>query len=205
MVRDYNTAGNSVTDVDLRDFLDRQSSGLAREYCGIMEPEKSPLDEIMEEIDRALDAGFFYLAVATTLTLPDICVSLSETDGRSNGARYAAWCDANLTDGFGFVTGQDLFSFRCGVSHNGRFGDLKHNVARVVFSLPFGGNRFINMQINDAFVYSVEDFCRNIMRAVRAWYAANSGVARVVQNLERMGQYRPEGLAPYIGGMPVLA
>lgn len=166
---------------------------------------KSPLEEILAEIDRALEQKFYYLAVAAVLTLPDLCVSLISDDGRSNGRKYVKWCSDNLGDEFAYVTGDDLWSFRCGVSHNGRFGDLKHNVGRVIFSLPFQGNTFTNCQFNDAFVYSVEDFCRNFMNAVRIWYAANESNENLQLNINRMVQYRPNGLPPYIVGAPLLA
>ena len=176
-----------------------------RGYCWITEMKRTPLEDILAEIDRALDQGFYYLAVATVLTLPDLCVSLASEDGRSNGKGYVKWCNDNLGNEFAWVTGDDLWSFRCGVSHNGRFGDLKHNVGRVIFSLPFRGNTFTNCQMNDAYVYSVEDFCRNFMSAVRSWYAAHESDATLRKNLDRMVQYRPDGLAPYISGMPLLA
>jgi len=170
-----------------------------------MQPTRSPLEKILAEIDRALDQGFFYLAVATVLTLPDLCVSLISEDARSTGKRYIEWCDTNLGSEFVYVSGDDLWSFRCGVSHNGRFGDLKHDVGRVVFSLPFRGNRLIDCVINDAYIYSVEDFCRNFMAAVRKWYWSNEENPNLKQNIERMVQYRSEGLPPYIVGVPLLA
>lgn len=170
-----------------------------------MERIKSPLEVILDEIDRALDSRFFYLAVATTLTLPDLCVSLISANGRSTGPLYEAWCDANLGPEFEWVTGKDLYSFRCGVSHNGRFGDLKHNVERVVFSLPGRGLPLTNCQVNDAYVYSADEFCRNFMTAVRRWYDAHKDDENLKANLDRMVQYRPHGMAPYIVGAPLLA
>ena len=198
---DERTIPNWAFSTSLKGYLLAQRRG----YFLVMERMISPLEILLDEIERALDAGFFYLAVATTLTLPDICVSLVAEDGRSNGVLYKAWCDKNLGSDFGWVTGEDLYSFRCGVSHNGRFGDLKHNVARVVFALPGGGIRLQNGRLNDAYVYSADEFCRNFMNAVRRWYDANKDDCNLAANLDRLVQYRAKGLAPYVIGVPLLA
>jgi hypothetical protein len=141
-----------------------------------------------------------------TVALPDICVSLVSEDGRSNGDRYRKWCAGNLNAGyFSFVTPDDLWSMRCGVLHNGRFGDMKHNVGRVIFMLPNSGATMVNCLLNDAYTYSVVEFCRNFTQAVHAWSEANREDERMKANLPRLMQYRPGGLAPYVVGPTVLA
>lgn len=87
----------------------------------------SPLYPLLSEINKAATSGMPFLAVAMTVALPDICVSLVSEDGRSDRERYVHWCDANLGPRFSLLTGRDLYSMRCGVLHNGRFGDLKHS------------------------------------------------------------------------------
>jgi hypothetical protein len=167
-------------------------------------PNPTPLDYLLSEVERAIQGKFYFLALTMVLALPEVCVSLASTDGRSNGERYKDWCKANLTSGFDFVSGEDLFSMRCGVLHNGRFGDLKHNVARVIFALP-GNVTFVNCKMNDAYVYSVADFCANFIAAVRRWYAAHAYDPTVIVNLPRMMTLYPDGLSPYIKGAPILA
>jgi hypothetical protein len=169
-------------------------------------PGESPLYPLLNEINRAAKGGLPFLAVAMTVALPDICVSLVSNDGRSNGDRYKAWCKDNLGQEFSFVTGDDLYSMRCGVLHNGRFGDLKHNVARVIFALPdANANVFINCQMNDAYFYSVVEFCRNFTQAVYNWCEKNKENANLKANIPRLMQYRQGGLAPYVVGATVLA
>lgn len=146
------------------------------------------------------------MAVAMTVALPDICVSLEQADGRTSGARYKAWCQSNLPkEEFSFVTPDDLYSMRCGVLHNGRFGDLKHNVGRLVFALPGSSATFVNCQIGDAYVYSVEDFCKNFTSAVYNWFEAKRDDPIVTEHLPRLMQYRADGFPPYIKGATVLA
>lgn len=95
---------------------------------------------------------------------------------------------------------------RCGVLHNGRFGDLKHQASRVIFALPDSRNNlFINCRSNDAYFYSVVEFCRNFTAAVEEWFDVHREDEPVKANLPRLIQYREEGLVPYIKGMRVLA
>lgn len=171
-----------------------------------MSDKGSPLYPLLNEINKAAKGGLPFLAVAMTTALPDICVSLVSEDGRSNGTRYKEWCKANLGPEFSFLTPDDLWSMRCGVLHNGRFGDMKHNVGRVIFALPdAGGGTFANNLLNDAYFYSVAEFCQNFTDAVCRWFEANREDKNLQENLPRLMQYRPGGFPPYVSGVTVLA
>lgn len=135
------------------------------------------------------------LAISMAVALPDICCSLVSDDGRTTADRYRGWCAENLK-GLSIVTPDDLYSMRCGVLHNGRFGDMKHSVARIIF-VPPGGLSISNGQINDAFFFSVDRFCRAITDAVHQWMLRHSENPNVKANVLRMMQYHPGGLAPY--------
>ena len=164
-----------------------------------------PLYPNLNEINAAAANGMPLIALAMCAALPDICVSLLSPDGRTDGKAYIAWCESNLpSEQFGFINGKDLYSMRCGVLHNGRFGDMKNSVGRVIFALP-GLGSFVNCRVNDAYIYSVVDFCRNFTGAVHRWFEANKEHDTLKANLPRLMQYRPDGLEPYLVGMKVLA
>ncbi len=167
----------------------------------------SPLYVLLNQINAAAASGLHLVAVGMAVALPDICVSLSSLDGRSNGQKYRDWCAANLLEGdFSYVTGEDLWSMRCGVLHHGRYGDLKHNVARVIFAVPTPENNiFVDNVVNDAYFYSVVDFCKNLCDAAYRWHESNKHDQIVIENSAKMMQYYPNGLPPYVVGMPVIA
>jgi len=100
---------------------------------------ESPLYPLLNEINKAVAFGLPLLAIVMTVALPDICVSLASANGRTTKELYKEWCKNNLGPAFGYVTPDDLWSMRCGVLHNGRFGDLQHSVARVIFALTNSG------------------------------------------------------------------
>lgn len=169
-----------------------------------MPHEPSPLYDLLNEINVA-SHHVPRIAVAMAVALPDICVSLTSGDGRSDAVRYKQWCADNLGDGyFGNVTPEDLYSMRCGVLHNGRFGDLQHSVERVVFTLP-GDATIVNCTAGDAFLYSVTEFCLAFTNSVYHWSEKNRENAQMVANLPRLMQYRTATIPPFFGPMKVLA
>ena len=164
----------------------------------------SPLYSLLNEINRAAASGLPLLAVSMTVALPDICVSLASSDGRTDRERYKKWCADNLGPEFGYLTPEDLWSMRCGVLHNGRFGDLKHNVQRVIFALP-GQPTWQNGSLGDAYFYSAVEFCKNFTDAVFDWFEKNRADPTIQANIPRLMQYRQGGFPPYVRGMTVLA
>lgn len=166
----------------------------------------SPIHPLLKEINVAAQNGLPFLAIAMTVTLPDVCVSLADPSDseRHRGRRYKRWCRENLGREFGYVTPEDLWSMRCGVLHSGRFGDMDHQVERVIFMLP-GAATFQNVRFNDVYYYSLVDFCRNFTAAVENWFESNKDDETVKANLPRLMQYRFGGFPPYVSGTTVVA
>jgi hypothetical protein len=94
------------------------------------------LRAILHEIEKALDAKLYYLAIAVALSIPDICACLEfdpEDPQWANRDTYASWCDANIRDQFKNLTGDDLYNLRGGVLHKGRFEHPQSRFNRVLF------------------------------------------------------------------------
>src|SRR4029077_3839387 len=96
----------------------------------------SPMETILQEIEKAIDAKLYYLAIVLAVTLPDICAALESADGRTRPERYKAWYRANLASKFSFLTEDDCYSLRCGVVHQGQFGFVNSQYDRVAFLMP---------------------------------------------------------------------
>lgn len=85
-------------------------------------------------------------------------------------------------------------------------GHPQMQFARVIFSLPDGrGNVFHDNIMNDALNLDARIFCETIIAAVESWLRANANDGVVQRNLERLLRVRPEGIAPYMLGMPVIS
>ncbi len=165
------------------------------------------MEAILEEIERALEARLYYLAVVMSLTLPDICAALESEDGRTSRSRYTDWYDAHLAAEFPAMSAVDCYSLRCGVVHQGRLGVAgNQQFGRVIFTLPEPHGIVIEGGIiNDALQLDAVLFCKRVISVVRVWFANVGGDPRVRSNLPNLVQFREHGIAPYIVGMPVIA
>jgi hypothetical protein len=165
----------------------------------------NPLGELLTQVRTAASLDLHLVALGMAVALPDICAALIDPEGRTGPKQFKEWCSNNLNGKeFSFVTPDDIYSMRCGVLHQGRYGDLKHNVARVIFTPP-SGVTFTNCKINDAYIYSVSEFCNNICDCAENWYKLNEESPIIKSNIKRMMQYYKNGLPPYIEGLTVIA
>jgi hypothetical protein len=174
------------------------------------------MEVITQEIERALDAGLYYLALVSTLTLPDICAAVESPNGETTGPLYMKWCAAWLEgypfgpDDFSYSypkgIGEDLYYLRCGVVHQGRLAHHKSQYSRVLFTIPNTANFISHLgEINDALNLDIVSFCHDMINAASRWYEAKQSDVNVQANFPRLVQYRQQGLAPYIVGIPLIA
>ena len=165
-----------------------------------------PIEGILCEIEKALAAGLYHLAIVLAVTLPDVCAALESADGRSNTPRYKAWFESNMATRFSNLTADDCFSLRCGVVHQGRFGLAGSQYDRAVFLLPNPqGGRFRDCIMNDAYFYSADDFCREWLAGVREWVSKKGTDPQVAANSANLIRTHPNGLSPYVKGAAVIA
>jgi len=163
------------------------------------------MESILEEIEKALEAELYYLAIAMALTMPDICAALESPNGETKGSKYKAWYNANLARIYPNITDEDCYSLRCGVLHQGRLGHSNMQYGRILFTLPNPQNNcFHNNIINDALNLDAIRFCSDVIACTRLWYNQKKDDLIIKNNLPNLVQFRPQGLAPYMVGMPLI-
>jgi hypothetical protein len=185
------------------------------------------LDAILQEIDRALVARLYYLAIAVSLSIPDICACLEcDPSGPiwANQDRYVSWCERNLEGRFKNVAGVDLFRLRGGVLHQGHFGHPKSRFDRIMFIGPessikmhdviinvepgvsFSGMSASSLRLQGRLLQlDAVRFCETIRDAARDWVVTKSNDPNVSANLQNLVRFRPEGLPPFSVGVPTIA
>ena len=188
----------------------------------IVPPKKeTPIDPMLNDIQRALKANFYFLALATALALPDICACLESAKGHNinrSAEAYKKWFDANLSHEFNELTADDCYRLRCGILHQGNFNNPNSRYDHVVFvppnrSLRYGKDIVVTIAPGVAFgslqgrILHIEVvwFCELLIRAVCRWLAAKATDATVQANLPNLVRLRPEGFPPYIVGIPLIA
>jgi hypothetical protein len=162
------------------------------------------MDYLIRDIRGALDAGLYALALQGALAVVDICGALGSSNGRSTGDRFKGWFEEHLGDNYDLLDPEDVWLLRCGILHQGRINSSK--IDAILFTLPDGrGNVFDNNVIDGALNLDLRTFCRNIAAAAEVWWEANKNTEPVATNAEHIVRVRPDGLAGFIQGVPVLA
>jgi len=183
------------------------------------------LAAILHEIERAIEAKLYYVAIAVALSVPDICACLECNPDEPIWAsfdKYAAWCDANIK--FQNLDGADLARLRGGVLHQGHFGHPKSKFNRVLFIGPesqikshdvvmsvadkvsFGGMSATELRLaGKVLLLDAVQFCQTIMDSTRKWVISKNGDTFVERNLPNLVRYRPNGLPPFSVGVPTIA
>jgi len=166
------------------------------------------VDTLEQSIRDAMSSRMWYAAVTMALTIPDICAAL-ETPSESVKIRYKRWYNAYFSGRFPYMTDDDCFSLRNGVVHEGTFG-TNGQYRRIILLLPNedptrGSVSGAGILLGDAMVVDARMFCEQMLDAMCVWYASSRTNPVVQGNLPRLVQLRPNGLAPYISGMAVIA
>lgn len=157
------------------------------------------MEHIVDEIRGTYDAGFPYAALMLAFAAPDVCASLEIEPGSSRngvGRRYKNWYNRYLIERIPFFTADDVYSLRCGVVHEGRFGNDQQTFEKVVFSLEDGwahammdngtGRNFISI--------TVLLFCDRVIEGIQHWFTEHSNDDPVKSNMERMFKYHTSGV-----------
>src|SRR5262249_2177556 len=130
-------------------------------------------------------------------------------DGQTSGARYKAWFDANVAGQYGgVVSGEDCYRFRCALLHQGSSQNPQGQYSRVIFIEPSvalqSGLMAHNNVLNDALNHDVILFWQDLVQAARAWLGRVSDSQAFQRNFDRLMRRYPDGLHPYIVGVPVI-
>jgi len=164
------------------------------------------MNALFQQIGVAAENGLYFLALAGALMIPDICGALESQDGTASGARYRAWFDQNVAAAQGGVMdGDTCYKFRCSLLHQGTTQHPKGQYTRILFVEP-GPGPILHMNImNDALNIDAREFCRDLVRAALLWRARVAGTEPYETNVRNFVTRYPNGLQPYIVGIPVIS
>jgi hypothetical protein len=202
------------------ELIAKRNERLARVRPQRTEPIPVELDAVLQEIEKALAAKLYYLAIAVALSVPDICACLEfdpDNPSWANRKTYTDWCNNNIK-GMPRLTGDDLYNLRGGALHKGHFGHPKSQFNRVMFIGPESAIKMHGMLLNgemrlgpNAEVWKgpilglgVAEFCETIIDSARDWVLAKKDDPFVQRNLPTLVRFRPDGLPPFSKGVPTV-
>jgi len=165
------------------------------------------MEELLNQIKIALDNKLYFVALQSTLTLPDICSALASGNGIATKSGYIKWYDDNVVDKQN-LSGSDCYFFRCGMLHQGRAEHDNISSSRVIFleptlGLTFKGNIF---DVNGQKSLNIDliSFCNEIIDVVSKWWISKQNDDVVKINYEKMIKCYTNGIPPFIVGVPVI-
>ena len=164
------------------------------------------MEFLLNEIEKALDSGLYFISLQSTLSLPDICGSLQSPDGKATKNNYITWYDTYAKESStNAISGEDCYYFRCSCLHQGTTQNHNSSYKRIIFVAPGSRSFFHNNIIVDALNIDLNTFCKNVIFSVRKWEQQIKSDPNYIRNYENLIKLYPNGLPPYIGGIPVIS
>lgn len=156
------------------------------------------MDDLIEEIEFAVQHEKWMLALAGALALPDMCAALQSQNGQTSGSKYKNWVRTHLSDKYERLDPDELYKLRCSFLHQGTTSTLKYQ--RVVFCAPDSGFHIHNTTMatpeGAAMFLDLPTFCHDMLLAVAGWRASVEGTANYRRNISKVLRWR-KGMAPY--------
>ncbi len=180
---------------------------------------------LIDQLDQSAGQRLYYVSLFTALTIPDIAGAMDAEDGRATGERYAAWFEewvrpifgeqasakmpaqirARVTPPENPLTGLACYQFRCSLLHQGTSQHPASPYERIIFIEPGATtNAFHGCQLGGALAIDLPTFCREMVIGARRWVDRVENTERYIANYDRFARRHPDGLSPYITGVPVV-
>ncbi|WP_324644130.1 hypothetical protein [Pseudarthrobacter sp. LT1] len=160
------------------------------------------MDDLIDEIDRAVRAELWMLALAGALALPDICAAVQSPNGKTTGSKYKRWVMDYLLGAYPKLDPDELHQMRCSLLHQGTSSAIKYK--RVCFVSPRSGLIIHNSVINDALILDMPMFCRDVIAAVERWRLSVQHTEAYRKNIEHVMRWHRGGVGDYFLGGEVL-
>jgi hypothetical protein len=169
------------------------------------------LRDFLDQIRTACSSGLYYVALSSALSIPEICGALESASGEADGKKYAAWFDKNVSlrysvRGTPTLTGWDVYRFRCRMLHQAVLSIPHSIVSRIIFIEPgMSGIVPHNNKVFDILNIDVRLFIDDLVESALLWLERVEHTPLYKSNLERSVKRYPDGVAPYMGGTPIIA
>ena len=170
------------------------------------------MQTLIAQIKQSANSPAYYLTLFAALTLPDICSAMTSCNGEANRSRYIAWFDEYVApkyvvgpDQSPSFSGENCYFYRCSILHQGSSQHPKNSYSRVLFVEPNERVFLHNNVINDTLNLDIRRFCLDICESAETWLAAAQATDQYQANYQKFMRRYPEGLPPYIVGIPLIA
>ena len=162
------------------------------------------MKDIIKQIRIAYKSQAYYPALFLALALPDICGALESENGQANKNKYKKWFEKYISKNYKNLNGETCYYFRCAMLHQGSTIHNKSNYNRIIFLEPNDCYKFDDNIINEVLNIDLINFCKNICKGVENWLDDKIENKIIQQNIKKLIKKYPNGISPYIMGIPVI-
>ncbi len=181
---------------------------------------------LIDQIESSLKSGNYFLSLFTSLTIPDIAGAMDSENGWATKDKYIDWYEkwvrprskekmlAQLPEEMrdkvpsseSPLDGESCYNFRCSLLHQGRaIQNDQNKFDRIIFVEPqTSGVTIHNTIMNDTICIDLKTFCNEIISGANKWLDQAEGTKRFQKNYENFVKRHPNGLKPFIVGVPVI-
>lgn len=181
---------------------------------------------LVDQLERSLSSGNYFLSLFTALSLPDIAGALDSANGEASRKKYAQWYEkwvrprcrekvvaempeqsrAYVPADLNPLDGDACYQFRCSLIHQGTTSHRKSPFSRIMFIEPGATSNIVHYgQMNDALWIDLRLFCGEVIAGVRLWLDESEDQEPFLTNYKNFVRRHERGLAPYISGVPVIS
>jgi hypothetical protein len=166
--------------------------------------------DYLDQVKRVAETDLYYLTLEATLVIPDMCSGLEAIDGKTTRALYKTWFDQHVASKYiaasgPSFSGDDCYGLRCAMLHQGRLEPHTGTYARILFIEPHGHMMLHNNIFENALNIDITQFALDMIESAERWLTTAETTAQYQANFPHFMQRYPTGLAPYIGGIAVIA
>lgn len=165
------------------------------------------MERYLKEIETALNAELYTIALISALSLPDICACLESptpNDISKVGSRYKRWYNKYAKEKCS-LSAENCYKYRCSMVHNVNSTLHKSPHEKVAFFLPgTSPAKFINTSVDltymapcgqavneKALLIELPEFINGMIESVREWLKEMQDNKNFINNYKSFFQIRP--------------
>jgi hypothetical protein len=177
------------------------------------------MQEILNELNKTLQANLCYSTLFLIVAIPDICAALESDNNLSDRTKYKNWFNKYFSSiaptkygVSGTLKAEDLYYIRCSLLHQGQTTN-KGVYKRLLFLEP-GTEEYEQVKSlhcvmvgNDtnekSLLVNIVQLSNDMNTAVKEWMAEFENDNNYINNSKKLINRHPNGIAPILGGIVI--
>lgn len=168
---------------------------------------------LISQTRKAMEAELYYVALMSALAIPDMAGAMGAQDRRATKALYVSWYDSwvkprlferrNRDNPF---SGESCYIFRCSLLHQGSSQRPDSPYTNIMFIEPGHQNYSLHYCLirGEALLIQIDQFVDEVLSGCELWLKSVEGTELFEKNYGFFARRHPNGLAPYVIGVPVI-